>query len=306
MYVMGIDGGGTKTQCLITDLNGQVKGEGFGGEANYQLCGKEIAEASIRTAINHALNSAGIEIKEVKYAVFGLSGADEPLDFEVLEPICKSIMGEIPHEVLNDTWIGLASGSPYGVVSICGTGAAHAGVTPDGVRHILRNLDYELGNKGGGGEIVSQALHYAFRSDELTYKKTKLETVIPEVFGVKSLDEVSMIIREKWIPKDVAFQIPIKVFALANEGDEVATEIIRDMGRTEGLYAAGVIKKLGLEDLEVPMVLIGSLFKTDNPILTGAYMDAVHEIAPKAVKVIPTVAPVEGAIQLAIKEVQNA
>ena len=72
------------------------------------------------------------------------------------------------------------------------------------------------------------------------------------------------------------------------------------MGEDEGRYAAGVIKRLGIEDEEVPCVLIGSLFATGHPALVEPYMASVRKVAPKAYPVIPTVKPVQGAVWLAV------
>ena len=50
MYVMGVDGGGTKTKCYVGNTGGEVLGRGLGGPANYQICGKAMAtiEPSIK------------------------------------------------------------------------------------------------------------------------------------------------------------------------------------------------------------------------------------------------------------------
>lgn len=167
MYVIGIDGGGTKTQCYVGDLNGHLLGEGFSGAANYQMCGKTIAKESIRQSIENALKAASIELIDISYVVLGLSGADEPVDYKVLKPMCSEILGDIPHVILNDTWVGLRLGGVYGVVSVCGTGGAHAGINKAGERLILRNLDYYRGNRDGGKDIVKEALHYAFLSKQI-------------------------------------------------------------------------------------------------------------------------------------------
>lgn len=302
MYVMGIDGGGTKTQCYVGTTQGQLLGEGFGGAANYQLCGAKIAKDSIQTAINHGLESAHLQLSDISYVVLGLSGADEPIDYDVLTPMCVDLLGTIPHIILNDTWIGLRSGSDFGVISICGTGGAHAGINQNGERLILRNLDYTLGNRGGGGDVVTESLHYAFRSNESTYIKTELEAVMPTLFDVTTMDEVCAIIREEGIPSTAAFKIPIETFRLANKGDTVATMILHEMGRAEGQYATGVIKRLGLETIAVPLVLIGGLFGTKNPILLDAYINEVRKVAPKAFIILPEVPPVQGAFLLAIDE----
>lgn len=306
-YYLGLDAGGTKTVCYIGDETGTVLGTGKGGPANYQTAGIETTETSVRTAIAQAVAAAGIEIADISFGTFGMSGADEPMDFDVLEPMCRAIMGHVPHEVFNDTWIGLRTGAQYGIVSICGTGAAHAGRNPEGKRMILRNLDYTLGNLGGGSDVVGKAMHYAFRSDEETYDRSELETVIPEVFGLSDMDEVCVAVRENdWeVPGDAAFRIPIETMRLATEGDDVAKMIIGDMGREEGRYAAGLIRRLGMTGLDVPLVLIGSMFATGNPVLVDPYLEEARKAAPGAHIIIPTDPPVLGALLLAIESADN-
>lgn len=302
-YYLGLDAGGTKTQCFIGDAKGRVLGEGFGGPGNYQLIGIEAAKASINTAITLALKAAKLNLEDITYGVFGLSGADEAIDFRVLEPMCKSIMGKVQHHIMNDTWIGLRTGAEFGVISICGTGAAHAGKNKEGDSLILRNLYYTLGNLGGGSEVVDKALHFAFRSDEGTYLKTKLEVVIPSLFKVETMDEVCEIIRgnEETVPDDVAYHIPIETMRLATEGDLVAGQIIRDMGKEEGRYAAALINRLGLNEEAVPLVLIGSMFATQNPLLIDPYLEEAKKAASEAYIIVPQDPPVLGALKLAIE-----
>lgn len=305
MYIFGIDGGGTKTQCIIGDVDGNILGVGFSGPANYQTCGEEMARESIKEAFETAINLADIERTDLAYGVLGLAGADDASDFRVLLPLCNELFPDIVHEVVNDTWIGLRTGSPFGVISICGTGGAHAGKSPDGKQVILRNLDFTLGNRGGGGEIVEKALHFAFRSDEDTYIKSGLEKVIPMIFGVQTMDDVCESIRIFGVSEQAAFQIPIETFKLAEAGDYVCREIIEEMSRTEGQFAASIIRRLEMEHLNVPMVLIGSLFKTQSPLMIEPYLKKVQETAPGAYIVIPKTAPAEGALHLAIEALQR-
>lgn len=308
MYVIGVDVGGSKTQCVLADENGRYVAEGFGGAGNYQVCGEEVALDSMRKAVFEALQAAGLSMKDISYAVFGISGADGPEDFAVLTPMVQEIMGDTKFQILHDAWIGLRAGTEdyVGVVSICGTGAGHAGRNRTGQTLTLRNLDFITGNYGGGGEIVEKALHYAFRSEEGTWKKSRLEEAVPPVFGVKNMEEVCEILRHDRMTKQQSYQMPITVFTLAREGDTVSGEIISELGYEEGKYAAAVLRRLGMCEEKVPAVLIGSLFRTGEPILIDAYMRAVHEDAPQTYAVIPEAAPVTGAVKLALDYVRTA
>lgn len=305
MYILGIDGGGTKTHCLIGDEKGHILAEGFGGPANYQLCGLETTRASIEMAIQKALQAlkteASVCLEDITVAVLGLSGADGPSDYEALNQVCSTIFKEVPFKIFNDCWIGLRSGSEgYGVISICGTGGAHAGKGINGEEYIFRNINYILGSRGGGEELVDTAIHYAFRSNEGTYKKSSLEDKIMNIFEVYSMDELCQMLRENKMTPEHAFKIPVAVFEAAHEGDVVSCEIISEMGRTEGQYASAIINKLKLNKEQVPMVLIGSMFKLEDPLLIEPYMAEVNKIAPKAYYKIPKVAPVYGAYYIGL------
>lgn len=308
MYVIGVDVGGSKTHCVVADENGNSIAEGFGGAGNYQVCGVETASDSVKNALYGAMETAGLALEDITYAVLGISGADGPEDFEVLTPMVQQIMGTTRHQIVHDAWIGLRAGTDdyVGVVSICGTGAGHAGRNRVGQTLTLRNLDFITGNYGGGGEIGRKAMHYAFRSEEGTWKKSKLEEAVPAVFGVQNMEEVCAILRRDGMTKQQRYQMPITVFDLARKGDEVSKEIVSGLGYEEGKYAGAVLRRLGMCEEEIPAVLIGSIFRTKEPILIDAYMRAVHEDAPKAYAVIPEEAPVMGAVKLALDHVRTA
>lgn len=331
MYVMGVDAGGTKTRCMICDEKEHIVGRGEAGASQHQMYGIAQTKENLTLAVERALTQAKLCLSDISYAVLGMSGADGEDDFALLIPTVGEVLSDVPYEVLHDSWIGLraalggaaegsaadgaaegcpagngkANGVIEGVVSICGTGAAHAGMNRRGERLTLRNLDYITGNCGGGGELCERALHYAFRSEEGTYDKSLLEELIPPVFGVKTMEEVCGLIKNDGPNEKQRYGIPIVVFEAAKRGDVVAAKLLSDMGREEGRYAAAVIKKLGMTEKKVPVVLIGSLFQTGEHLLIDAYMEQVHMAAPQAYPVILKEEPVLGAIRFALDKMRR-
>lgn len=336
MYVMGVDAGGTKTRCMICDEKEHIVGRGEAGASQHQMYGIAQTKENLTLAVERALTQAKLCLSDISYAVLGMSGADGEDDFALLIPTVGEVLSDVPYEVLHDSWIGLraalggaaegsaadgaaegrtAEGCPAGngkakgviegVVSICGTGAAHAGMNRRGERLTLRNLDYITGNCGGGGELCEKALHYAFRSEEGTYDKSLLEELIPPVFGVKTMEEVCGLIKNDGPNEKQRYGIPIVVFEAAKRGDVVAAKLLSDMGGEEGRYAAAVIKKLGMTEKKVPVVLIGSLFQTGEHLLIDAYMEQVHMAAPQAYPVILKEEPVLGAVRYALDKMRR-
>ena len=307
MYVLGIDAGGTKTHCVIADENENILAEGFAGASQHQLFGIEQTERNLQAAISAALKEAGISLQDLSYAVLGMSGADGEDDLALLNPAAEKVLPGVPFRVVHDAWIGMYSAlkEPFGVVSICGTGAGHAGRNRQGDELTLRNLDYRLGNYGGGGDLVEKALHYAFRSDEGTYERSALEAAVPPIFGVSTMEDVCRLLRQNPLSDKERYQLPITVFQLANSGDSVCRMLIQDLGHEEGLYAAAVIRRLHMENEQVPVVLIGSLFHSDDPLLLDPFMEAVRTAAPAAYPVLPTRKPVTGAVRMALFILQD-
>ncbi len=307
MYVLGIDAGGTKTHCVIADENENILAEGLAGASQHQLFGIRQTEKNLQLAVSAALKEADLTLQDLSYAVLGMSGADGEDDLALLNPAAEKVLPGVPFRVVHDAWIGMYSAlkEPFGVVSICGTGAGHAGRNRQGDELTLRNLDYRLGNYGGGGDLVEKALHYAFRSDEGTYEKSALEAAVPPIFGVSTMEDVCRLLKQNPLSDKERYQLPITVFQLANSGDSVCRMLIQDLGHEEGLYAAAVIRRLHMENEQVPVVLIGSLFHSDDPLLLDPFMDAVHTAAPAAYPVLPTRKPVTGAVRMALFILQD-
>lgn len=307
MYVLGIDAGGTKTHCVIADENENILAEGLAGASQHQLFGIRQTEKNLQLAVSAALKEADLTLQDLSYAVLGMSGADGEDDLALLNPAAEKVLPGVPFRVVHDAWIGMYSAlkEPFGVVSICGTGAGHAGRNRQGDELTLRNLDYRLGNYGGGGDLVEKALHYAFRSDEGTYEKSALEAAVPPVFGVSTMEDVCRLLKQNPLSDKERYQLPITVFQLANSGDSVCRMLIQDLGHEEGLYAAAVIRRLHMENEQVPVVLIGSLFHSDDPLLLDPFMEAVRSAAPAAYPVLPTRKPVTGAVRMALFILQD-
>ncbi len=309
MYLVGIDGGATKTLCLIGDERGTVLSSGLSYGSNHQVIGKEQARASIQHALNEALEKLNLTVNQIDYAVLGLAGADLPSDFTVLDEICHSIFHQAPFKIINDAWIGLRAGNPdnWGVVSICGTGANAAGRTQDGREAILRGMSYELGNRGGGIDLLKDALHYAFRSEEGTGPQTLLALELPKLLGLSRMQDLVETVLSQQVAPEIIYAIPILVFNLATQGDRVCQDLLVNMGRTLGEMAGGVIKRLGFApEAEVPVTLVGSLFKGSNPLLLDEYTTTVHRVAPRARIEVAKAEPAYGAYLLALDHYASA
>ena len=133
-YVIGVDGGGTKTLAVAATLDGEVIATARSGPSNYQSAGRDAAASNIAKAIAEIAEATAAP--EGCLAIYyALAGADRPLDFEIIEEIVGGITPHPPWpqwKVDNDALAPLALGSEdcTGVVLICGTGTTALALTP--------------------------------------------------------------------------------------------------------------------------------------------------------------------------------
>lgn len=288
-YALGVDGGATKTLAVVGDESGCVLGVGLGGPTNYQITGLEKAMENLAGAVGAALSMAGLSVKSVSHAVFGLAGADFPIDFENFNKGISSLYPGLDFQVTNDTWVGFRAGTEasFGGVVISGSGANYAAAAPDGRRITGRGMGYEWGSAGGAGLLIGDALHYAFRSHDGTGPKTGLEEAILSLLGFPSYDDLSFYMYQhqgqfgQMYTK--AAQIVPALFQLALQGDVVAQEILVRTGTAMGEIIGGLMRGLGMGQVPADVVLVGSVFtKGVCPLMISAMKTACQRFVPLA------------------------
>ncbi|MDH7562190.1 MAG: BadF/BadG/BcrA/BcrD ATPase family protein, partial [Caldisericota bacterium] len=284
MLFLGVDGGGSKTQAMVADEEGRVLGQGLGGPSNYQLARMEFALEEIYKAVNQALERSGVSREEIARAVFGLSGADLPENFRELEEALRRTFPGLPFTLVNDTWIALRGGSRkgWGVCLVCGAGANACARYPSGEWLTLPGLGYESGLAGGGLDMVRDALHFAFRSHLGLGEKTPLEEEILKATGASSFNDLSsLLLRFLESPSSAfwemqkALSIVPAIFRLASSGDLASQEILKKHGRLMGEVMGYLARKIQPSG-EVEVVISGSIFKGENPLLLDSFTYHLH------------------------------
>jgi N-acetylglucosamine kinase-like BadF-type ATPase len=81
-YILGVDGGGTKTLALLGDLNGNVLARGVSRSSNYNAVGFDAACSALESAIRMAQKDYPGEISAL---CLGLAGAGRKEDIELFE-----------------------------------------------------------------------------------------------------------------------------------------------------------------------------------------------------------------------------
>jgi len=307
--VLGVDAGASKTFALVSDDGGHILGFGQGGPGNHQVAGPEPALAEIRRACEEALAQARAS-PPVDFGFFGLAGADLPVDFALLIPAVESMNLARQVRIKNDTMVALRAGlkRSWGVAVICGTGFNAGGIGPDGREVQLPGLGALSGDWGGGGDIAQEVIRLVCRAWDGRGQPTALTEMVLTALGLPSVEElISQLYQSQFDYYPGQFDrrhllalVPL-VFEAAYAGDQVAQDLLVRVGTEVGVTANAIIKRLGLEDTDVEVVLGGSVFKGKGPLLVDTITQIVHRVAPRATIVIPQFEPVVGAVFMALE-----
>ncbi len=305
-YLLGVDGGGSKTFAIITNEEGTICGTGLGGCGNHQLHGIDHAITQIKRAVQEALVNANLSREEITFAQFGLAGADRPYDYGILRPALARL-GFAHWDVVCDTMEGLRTGSAdhVGVVLVCGSGTNAMGRKADGTMVQIGGFGYLYGDRAGGQFLAQEAFHRAIRSYESREIPSLLPDLVAKRLGMGSIQEVI----DSYLDREI-YHVPLELSRVLFEGeqcgDQLATEILATMGKELGLAACAVIRRLGdLDHAAIPIVLTGSVLqKGRSEHLYQALTAQVQADYPQARFVIPDIEPVFGAIMLAMDQLQ--
>lgn len=301
MILLGVDGGGSKTFAVAVDERGEIRGFGRGGCGNYEGPGLDAAMAEIAKACRGALDAAGTRIAQ--NGCFCLAGADFPEDFEMLgKAVAELAVADRVH-IYNDTRAAFRAGSTRGcgAVVIMGAGMNAAGFAPDGRECRLPGEGFLFGDWGGAGSIGAEVMHCVFRAQDGRGQPTALTRMVLERLGARDMDELTQNLYLDKIPPPAIASLTLLVFPAALLGDEVASAIIERIADETAAAALAMLRRLALEGEECDVVLGGSVYKGEGPLLLERVKAKVAAHAPRAEVVIPTVEPVIGAAVLALE-----
>ncbi len=299
-YVLGFDGGGTKTDCCVLDAKGVVAGEGHGGPANPLRAGYDSAFASLREAAAEALAAAKITPNEITQVCAGLAGAGRQ---SVVSRVTEFLSQEFPQaqaRVVADYEAALeaAAGSGPGVVLIAGTGSVAYGRNAAGETARAGGYGPWIGDEGSAFEIGRRAVAAVARSRDADGPATAMAEMLGAALNCPDWDELMLRIMQN--PENVFPKLFPVVAAAANAEDDAAKEILFGSAIGLGNLAMIVIRRLGMKSQAFPLVKCGGVF--DHGRMLDSLLDSVLASGALRAKISRLeISPAIGAARLAAR-----
>ncbi len=312
-YILGVDGGGTKTTVQIADVRGKAVAQVVSGASSYKSVGIAKAIENLNKAVFNAIKE--LKTSEDVYFIsscFGFAGNDTEEDCKTYtEIVFNNKLGSHldPKRTIicNDTRIGIEIGSENKnkIIVIAGTGSNCLGINEDGKQARASGWDYILADEGSGYAVSLSALKAVMRAYDGRGKKTLLsETILKELNLKKVLDLV------RWAYDEPFSKVKIGALAktvcmTARMGDSVSMDILVKEAEEAAVSVITVADKLGFKNKSFDLIFTGSLFKCEE-YFKNILMSRVKEDFPK-VNFIPMIKnPAEGAIKLAVKKLKDS
>lgn len=271
-YVLGMDGGGTKTHCSIFDVDGNLVDLVSWGKTNHECLkgGYDELKHELEKLFTYILNKNQIGADELEKCVFGLAGVDTKRQHEIISKIISDL-GIKDFILCNDSYLGIKAGceNGFGICAINGTAFTIGGIDSKGNMLQIGGLGAMSGGDFGGGEYlagkaISATYNSIFKGDPETY----ITELFFEILNIKSkfdfVETLKYKIDEGTYKYDFFNRL---VFEAANKNDAVALEILDDMGREYARCINAAIANLdfGKEDT-IDVILAGTLFvRGENP-----------------------------------------
>ncbi|KHD34870.1 transcriptional regulator [Clostridium acetobutylicum] len=286
-YIIGIDGGGSKTHMKISTLDYKVLLEVFKGPSNINSSTKEEVKRVFQELIMEGLGKLGQSLEECSAICIGTAGADRSEDKSIIEDMIRSLgyMGKII--VVNDAEIALAGGieKREGIIVISGTGSICYGRNKEGKSARSGGWGHIIGDEGSGYDIGIRAIKAGLKSFDKRGEKTILEGDILEFLKLKSHEDLIDYIYRSGVTKKEIASLTRVVNAAYIKGDLVSKRILKEATRELFLSVKAVVEVLHMQNKKVILTTAGGVINNIN-YLYDEFKKFVNLNYPK-VKIIP-------------------
>lgn len=305
MYVLAIDGGGTKTSAVICDELGNVYAKVVTTRSNPTAMDVQYFKSTIHDILQNLHQQNPQVFAAIDSCFAGMAGVKEIQAEEVVETIVRQYVRKTAKiYVDNDALIALYAGTlgQAGIVQIAGTGAITMGYDLEQHFHRVGGWGYLFDDEGSGYDLGVQVLRAIFQSYDGRGDPTALSDVVLRYFSVENVPQLIACIYGEEHPRTVIAPLSKFVFEVATEGDRIALQIIENACKKYYAAIKACYLNMTWEEGDVPVVLMGGVFNREAYFLPKLQQYVQAEEIPLQF-MAPVLKPIGGAVIAALKQV---
>lgn len=295
-FLLGIDGGGSKTAAALSD--GQtVLGTHTAGGCNLNVVSSEKARLALYEAVHGVLSSAGVPAASVTGVCAGVAGAASPENAAKIADFLAELLPRAFIQVVPDATIALeaAFSGGSGLVCICGTGSIAYGRNERGERARAGGWGRLISDEGSGHWIGQCAVSQSLRALDMG-RSSAMVTGIMEHWNVITREHLLQRCHREQLP-GFADLFPI-VRAAAEDADPLASEILTAAGFELARIAQIVLRRLWVGRTSMEIAMSGGVFLSSRHI-RQVFSNVIRSERPEVCIRLSNHQPIEGALYLA-------
>lgn len=282
--VLAVDAGGTWCRAALCSREGQMLGFAQGGSCNFHSIGIEKATSTLAMVLSSLINKQTLQ---VSCAVFALAGLDTKRDRNVLTSIVHNALSAA-HITANriyldnDAMLTLKGsvGLNNGVIIAAGTGSIACGIAQGGQEVRVGGWGYRAGDEGSGYSIGKAAVTHILRAYDGRERPSGISTAVLSKMSFVDEDElVNWVYSPEYSVQQIAALASV-IVRLAEEGDQQAMKIIKNVGQELEEMVLTAVGKLGLFDVPFKLVMSGGILQ--NPIILQQFIELIKDKCPGA------------------------
>jgi len=291
-WIIGADGGGTKTVVIAKNLKTGELREATGNGVNYNFIGVEAAAENFINTI------AKLNIGETDAIAIGDPSTDD-INFNDATNAFVEKLNVLNTKIYikSDAFMalyGLTKGEA-GVLMISGTGAMGIAIDSSGEIFISGGWGQITQDEGSGYYIAVNGIQAALNYYDGVTGKTTLLQSFKKHFGIENPRDFINLYYNNNLSKDLA-SFAKEVAICAENGDQTATDILDNAAFYLSGYTASLIEKIKCGDCIVG--IYGSVL-LNNKYIQNEFIKDIEKKYPKCQIKIPDVSPERAALEYA-------
>ena len=257
-YVLGLDGGGTKTECVLMEESRRVVASSRGGPSNPMRVGFGGALASVCEAARVAIATARVSNDAVVSLCAGLAGTAYP---EAARKMRLLLEAEFPGKLVRictDMDLTLeAVGAGAAIVLIAGTGSAAVGRDARGTTARVGGHGYLLGDEGSAYHVGQRAVLDALRHFERTGADSPMGKAVLSEIGAASWADLQS--RVYATPDEVFPRLFPMMLQAAESADATARSLLDDCAAALAELVGDLAERLQLQSQKFLLAKTGGM-----------------------------------------------
>ncbi len=302
-YILGFDGGGTKTECLLGDAEGSVLARATTGPSNPLRAGYMKAWFALGEAADSVMARQKITADRIGGVCAGLGGAGRPGVVRRVTTYFERSFPRAEIRVTTDLEIALeaAFGGSEGILLLAGTGSAAFGRDASGRTARAGGRGPWFSDEGSAFDIGREAVRAISLADEHRGPETSLTKKIISPYQWRDWTLLLEAVAKN--ADDVFPKIFPFVAQLADKNDAVSQRILMEAAVSLAALAQAVAKELGWSERPFDIAKSGGVYG-HSKFFDAAIEAEVVKLMPQARLIGVDVSPAEAAVRMAVREVR--